>query len=238
MTRYTNEQLIKILKERHSVDYGFDNIKPFPVDKKELVLNCPVHGEFTKKISLLLRGVGCNICSQINKGKKSQSNTEEFIKKAKKIHKNKYNYSKTNYTKSGEKLTIICPIHGDFQQRANDHLNGKGCSKCGYANLNNGWNYTTFKNQCSKYDDNAIFYVIKCYDEEEQFYKIGITSRSIQKRYGTKREMPYKYEIIQEIKTNSLIAFKLEKFFLKKSKNFKYCPKIHFRGAHECIKFK
>ena len=72
---------------RHSVDYGFDNIKPFPVDKKELVLNCPVHGEFTKKISLLLRGVGCNICSQINKGKKSQSNTEEFIKKAKKYIK-------------------------------------------------------------------------------------------------------------------------------------------------------
>ena len=50
--------------------------------------------------------------------------------------------------------------------------------------------------------------------------------------------MPYNYEIIQEIKTNSLIAFKLEKFFLKKLKNFKYCPKIHFKGAHECIKFK
>ena len=88
MTSYTNEQLIKILKERHPVDYGFDNISYFSLDRKEeIVLNCPIHGEFKKKITLLLRGVGCNVCSQINKGKKSQSNTEEFIKKAKKYIK-------------------------------------------------------------------------------------------------------------------------------------------------------
>ena len=57
-------------------------------------------------------------------------NTEEFIKKAKKIHGNKYNYSKSEYKGSKELICIICPEHGEFWQTPNNHLNGKGCKKC------------------------------------------------------------------------------------------------------------
>jgi len=56
--------------------------------------------------------------------------TEEFIEKAKKIHGNKYDYSKSIFINTRTKLEIICPIHGIFYQKANGHLNGKGCSKC------------------------------------------------------------------------------------------------------------
>lgn len=56
--------------------------------------------------------------------------TEEFITKANRIHKNKYDYSKVNYINSQTKIQITCPIHGEFQQKPNDHLNGKGCPKC------------------------------------------------------------------------------------------------------------
>ena len=55
---------------------------------------------------------------------------ESFIKKAKKVHGNKYDYSKVNYIDSKTKVRIICPKHGDFSQRPNDHLNGKGCKEC------------------------------------------------------------------------------------------------------------
>ena len=63
---------------------------------------------------------------------KNTSTTEEFIKKARAIHGEKYDYSKTNYIGARIKVCITCPIHGDFLQRPNGHLTGYGCCECGY----------------------------------------------------------------------------------------------------------
>lgn len=57
--------------------------------------------------------------------------TEEFITKAKIVHNNFYDYSKIVYRKGREKVCIICPIHGEFWQFSNNHLNGARCPKCG-----------------------------------------------------------------------------------------------------------
>lgn len=56
--------------------------------------------------------------------------TETFIEKAKIKHGNKYDYSKVHYINSKTKVCIICPKHGEFSQRPNDHLVGKGCKEC------------------------------------------------------------------------------------------------------------
>ena len=56
-------------------------------------------------------------------------NNDEFIKKAKLIHGDKYDYSKINYISSKLKIEIICPKHGIFLQRASNHLLGNGCKK-------------------------------------------------------------------------------------------------------------
>lgn len=56
---------------------------------------------------------------------------EEFIEKARQVHGDKYDYSKSFYTKSSEKIVITCPNHGDFKQCPNNHFAGKGCPKCG-----------------------------------------------------------------------------------------------------------
>lgn len=57
--------------------------------------------------------------------------TDEFIKKSKDIHGNKYDYSLADYINSKSKIKIICPIHGVFEQTPNNHLSKKqGCSKC------------------------------------------------------------------------------------------------------------
>ena len=58
--------------------------------------------------------------------------TQEFIEKAYKVHGNKYDYSKVNYINSRSKVCIICPIHGEFFQIANEHLCGAECPKCGF----------------------------------------------------------------------------------------------------------
>ncbi len=56
--------------------------------------------------------------------------TEQFIKEAKLIHGNKYDYSLVEYKNNSTKVKIICKAHGMFEQRPSDHLNNHGCKKC------------------------------------------------------------------------------------------------------------
>jgi hypothetical protein len=58
--------------------------------------------------------------------------TEQFIEKAKQVHGDKYDYSRVTYTRSNDKVRIVCKIHGVFQQTPDKHVNaGQGCPKCG-----------------------------------------------------------------------------------------------------------
>lgn len=56
---------------------------------------------------------------------------KDFIKKSNGVHKNKYDYSLVEYKNIFTPVKIICPIHGEFVQIPNSHLNGSGCSICG-----------------------------------------------------------------------------------------------------------
>ena len=57
--------------------------------------------------------------------------TEEFIKKARAVHGDKYDYSKVEYVNNLTKVCIVCPEHGYFFQNPIVHLNGHECSECG-----------------------------------------------------------------------------------------------------------
>ena len=56
--------------------------------------------------------------------------TEEFINKSKEVHGDVYDYTITNYTRSSDKVRILCKKHGEFEQIARNHSNGAGCLKC------------------------------------------------------------------------------------------------------------
>lgn len=56
--------------------------------------------------------------------------TDNFITKSKLVHGELYNYSKTIYRRSNEKVIIMCKQHGEFQQKPNNHLMGQTCPKC------------------------------------------------------------------------------------------------------------
>jgi len=57
--------------------------------------------------------------------------TEVWIKRARAVHGDRYDYSKSDYTVYGAHITITCPEHGDFVQKENNHRNGCGCPECG-----------------------------------------------------------------------------------------------------------
>jgi len=61
---------------------------------------------------------------------KRKRTTAEFIAEAKVAHSDKFDYSLVSYTNKDDKIKIICPVHGMFEQIANNHLRGSGCRKC------------------------------------------------------------------------------------------------------------
>ncbi len=57
--------------------------------------------------------------------------TANFIQRALEVHGNRYDYSKVLYVAARSKVTIICPVHGEFEQQPSSHCTGRGCHKCG-----------------------------------------------------------------------------------------------------------
>lgn len=55
---------------------------------------------------------------------------KEFIYRANKVHRNKYDYTNFIYSNMHTKGSITCSIHGDFQQTPHNHLGKQGCPEC------------------------------------------------------------------------------------------------------------
>ena len=86
---------------------------------------CIEHGEFEQRPDNHLTGQRCGKCYGKNR------KTSDFILKANKIHKNKYDYSHVNYINSTTPVIIICKQHGEFNQTPDIHINQKcGCPQC------------------------------------------------------------------------------------------------------------
>lgn len=96
-----------------------------------VILICNKCGNIENKSpTVLYKGFGCLKCQGNVVGKKLLT-TEEFIIRAKQIHGNKYDYSKTIYTGISNKIEIICSKHGSFFQEPNVHVNMKcNCPEC------------------------------------------------------------------------------------------------------------
>ncbi len=97
---------------------------------------CPVHGvqEMTPKNHL--KGRGCKKCYHENKAGKSQRlNAEEFIRRAKSVHGNNYDYRLIKYSNIHTPIEIVCKIHGSFLQSPNSHIKSHGCIECAGVKL-------------------------------------------------------------------------------------------------------
>ena len=123
------KDIIERFKEKHSEKYDYSNVKYKKMHSKVEII-CAKHGPFYQTPQSHLKGCGCPKCATESSGSKHKDTLESFIKKAIKIHSNKYDYSKVHYVDSITKICIICPKHGEFFQKPNDHLVGKSCIKC------------------------------------------------------------------------------------------------------------
>ena len=130
--KLTQEQFVKKAREVHGDKYDYSKSEYANSNIKVCII-CPEHGEFwqTPLVHLYGNGCGCRECRKKSLNEKFKFDVETFVEKAKKIHGDKYDYSKVIYVNSHTPVTIVCPEHGEFQQEPYSHLNGRGCYKCG-----------------------------------------------------------------------------------------------------------
>ena len=220
--RKTKETFIQESVEKHSNKYDYSKVE-YKNNRTKVVITCPIHGGFEKTPDKHLAGSGCRKC-EIER--RTLSNND-FIERCTIIHSGKYNYDNVEYVHSNSYVNIICPLHGEYKQKAKNHLIGHGCKKCCEEN-----NYFR-RSHYIKLAKKANLYILRCWNDEEEFYKIGRTVSKITKRYAGK-SLPYSYELIYNKNYDIEVIYDLELEIHKEYKDFKYKPNIDFFGRTEC----
>ena len=136
----TKDEFIIKAREVHGYWYGYSLVVYKTNNLDKVIIICPLHGEFLQlPYTHVNQKCGCPKCCHTYK-----PNTEEFIIKAKKVHGGDwYGYSKSNYVNAKTPVIIICPLHGEFTQTPDLHINRCiGCSQCnlyGASKISFGW---------------------------------------------------------------------------------------------------
>lgn len=135
MEKFTLEEFIKRAREVHGDKYDYSRVV-YVNFRTKVEIFCPTHNKSfwqTPKLHIVYKR-GCPDCGKekaIELAKARVLTTEEFIRRAKEIHGDKYDYSKVNYTGYHNKVIIICKTCGlEYSQNCGSHLNGNGCSRC------------------------------------------------------------------------------------------------------------
>ncbi len=118
------DDFIEKANKKHNQKYDY-SISQFKNWKTNIDIICKVHGTFSQNPGTHLSRSGCPSCSNVKRYTK-----DSFIEKANLIHNNKYDYSKVSIINYKTKITIICDIHGIFEQLLHNHISGRGCPGC------------------------------------------------------------------------------------------------------------
>lgn len=222
MKKLTTIELIARFNIIHNNKFDYSSMVYNGINSKIKII-CPIHGEFEQFAKNHIQGNDCFECSKIKKSK----TTQDFIKNAKIIHNNYYDYSKTKYINNTIRIKIICPIHGSFLILPSDHLKKCGCKLCGiektkkYTLLGLDKFIEKAKNiHGNVYDYSAVEYINSYTKINIICKKHGIFSQTPQDHIHSKSGCP----ICNTSKGEILISNILDKYKIK------YIPQKKFKG--------
>lgn len=147
--------------EIHGSKYDYSKTVYKNTNTKVIII-CPRHGEFEviARRHFELKYGGCKRCAK-NRPPPNKLTHKEFISRSISIHDGKYDYSKAKYAGTQKKVIIICPIHGEFLQKAALHLRGHQCPKC--ATQSATGDIDSFKEKAALVHNNKYNYSISNY---------------------------------------------------------------------------
>jgi Zn ribbon nucleic-acid-binding protein len=138
-SKYKNNKVKKNKEKKYFIDksnkihnnkYDYSLVE-YVNNKTNVKIICPIHGVFEQTPIRHYKTNGCKKCSYDQR----KHTNEDIIKKFKETHKDKYDYSLVKYNSYNERVKIICPIHGVFEQTPKFHIKGCNCPKCSSKNI-------------------------------------------------------------------------------------------------------
>lgn len=125
-SKLTLEVFIERSVKIHGPRYDYSKVR-IETNASKVLITCPKHGDWVQRVASHLAGNKCKECFI----EENRSTTEEFIKNARKVHGDTYDYSKAKYINNKKPLEIICKIHGSFWIKPNSHVSSaSGCRFC------------------------------------------------------------------------------------------------------------
>lgn len=212
--RLTTEEFIEKAKSVHGDRYTYDKVS-YTDARTRITTTCKEHGDWVCQPYVHLLGKGCPTCGS----KHWTVSTESFIADCNIIHKQRYDYSKTTYIASSQKVTVTCKTHGEFLITPNDHRKVRGCNSCsktGYREDLSGTLYVLLSNE---------------------LLKIGITNRSVEQRVRQiNKDSGKSFKTVKTFSfTDGSIPKKLEKILILELRAIYKQPLELFDGYTECF---
>ena len=124
---YTKSEFVRLARKVHGNTYTYPG--KYIGGKTPMKLRCRKHGPFMQPPNSHLNGQGCRKCGDERTYEALFDTHDDFIRKARAIHGNKYTYP-NKYERVSKPITIICPKHGPFRQKPDSHTAGHGCERC------------------------------------------------------------------------------------------------------------
>lgn len=210
----TEQEFITRAKLVHGERYLYDEVR-YAGSVKKVEIICREHGSFCQKPYTHLDGDGCPKCGDVSASKKLTLDTADFIRKARKHHGDKYDYSKSAYVRNTTPIEIVCPEHGAFWQVPCEHKRGRGCIACA-GSFNP--------------ESEATLY----YARVQNAYKIGVTSRRVIDRYQLRRDQE-KITVLVEWKMLGREARRIEQSIIREFSEHAYKGEalLHAAGVEE-----
>jgi hypothetical protein len=155
--RKTQEEFVEKARAKHGNFYAYSKVC-YVNSKFKVVVTCPKHGDFEITPSHHLQGVGCRKCY----GDRQRNEQDTILAKFRSAHGDRYSYDKVVYERMDLKVTITCPVHGDFQQDPKAHITGSGCPTCaneGQALTKEQFLKRAWAKHGDRYDYSQVVYV-------------------------------------------------------------------------------
>lgn len=222
----------------HNNKYSYLDTFEKVSQSEKLNILCKEHGVFVQDIDHHLhRKQGCPKCATIQQGRRKTNdwvNGLDNLLLDIPLDKTISIISTDKVKNSRGKLVLSCSKHGIFEKSVGNLKLGQRCPEC---SLYEGWGKSNYIQRAKDlYDGLCNLYLIRCWNDEEDFYKIGITVHKDIRRRFTKKEMPYKYIVVETICGDVEYIVNVETEAHKEMKGFHYTPKVPFGGhVRECF---
>ena len=227
---------------KHNGKYDYSLVE-YANSKDKVTIICKVHGAFKQDASGHLSGSGCPKCGDERIAASQRQSVDSFITRARAVHGDKFDYSQVNYRTARIPVTVICPVHGEFQQVPYRHIKS-GCRKCADDDLPGAYSVKVLSRDPVLANRPAIlYYLLLESNTGERFFKVGITLKSIKQRFAGYGAAGYKYSVLGEKKLTLNDAFIAEQTLVNAHvKAHHYSPlrgnrerTTKFGGRKECF---